>query len=237
MSVHLVGGGPDTCTSADVVAAFVAEALDRSPQPRIGVVLHDVDGSAGHFLPQYAELLGRSVEVLPVPFDGARPPELPSVDALVVAGGRTPAYRDALAPSARLLVHLVAAGMPYLGFSAGAMVAPATAVLGGWLDDGAAVCPSEWSEGLDTVATTSGLGLVETFSVDVHTGAAGLLGRSVSLVLRGETACVAAIDEDTCLVVPTIDAKPADCRVVGRGTVTWTSGASDGVTVRRHRAS
>ena len=61
-----------------------------------------------------------------------------------------------------------------MGFSAGAMVAPARAIVGGYRIRGTEVCPVEWSEGLEEVEIRDGLGLVP-FAVDVHAAQAGTL--------------------------------------------------------------
>jgi cyanophycinase len=62
---------------------------------------------------------------------------LGEADALLVCGGLTPAYGEALAPAAAAVRDWLAAGdRPYAGFSAGAAVAADRAVVGGWLDGG-----------------------------------------------------------------------------------------------------
>ena len=68
-------------------------------------------------------------------------------------------------------------GRPYLGFSAGAMIAPERAIIGGYRVRGVEVCPEEASEGLGEVELREGLGLVP-FAVDVHAAQAGTLGAS-----------------------------------------------------------
>ena len=108
--------------------------------------------------------------------------------------------------------------MPYLGFSAGAMIAPRTALLGGHLLAGRSVCPRSWSEGLAELTVRPGLGLVE-FAVDVHTGQAGTLGRTVALVDSGAAPVAVGIDEDTCLAVAVGAPDPADGVVTGPGAV------------------
>jgi cyanophycinase len=59
------------------------------------------------------------------------PADLEGADALLVCGGLTPAYADAVAPVAeQVRSWLAASDRPYAGFSAGAAVAADTAVVG-----------------------------------------------------------------------------------------------------------
>ena len=107
--------------------------------------------------------------------------------------------------------------IPYLGFSAGAMIAGETALLGGYRLGDREVCPQEWCEDLDDVTLSSGLGLVP-FVVDVHAAQAGTIGRALAIVESGAAEMTAAIDEDTCLVVP-VGAPASTGRVRGSGSV------------------
>jgi cyanophycinase len=50
---------------------------------------------------------------------------LNGVDGIVVGGGLTPAYLEGLRLSAGTLAAKAADGVPYLGFSADAVIAPA----------------------------------------------------------------------------------------------------------------
>jgi cyanophycinase len=76
--------------------------------------------------------------------------DLDGADALLVCGGLTPAYAGALAPVAEQVRAWLAAGnRPYAGFSAGAAVGAAAAVVGGWLQDGTPVCPEDAAEDLE----------------------------------------------------------------------------------------
>ena len=223
MSIFLVGGGPDTTTTPVIFDQFVAEAVHRtggSRPPRIAVVLVDHEGSAAYFLPAYLDplhhrtpcevvtvLLRRQEHVDPRVFDG--------VDAIVVGGGPTPVYAECLRPAAAAIRHAVQAGAPYLGFSAGAMIAPERAIVGGYLVHGAEVCPEDASEGLGEVELREGLGLV-SFAVDVHAAQAGTLGRALAAVVHGMAGKAAAIDENTALVLPHAD--PGEQRGIGTGT-------------------
>ena len=88
-------------------------------------------------------------------------------------------------------------GSGYL--SAGAMVAPVRAIVGGYRIRGTEVCSVDWSEGLEEVEIREGLGLVP-FAVDVHAAQAGTLGRAVGAVAKGLVDRAAAVDENTALV-------------------------------------
>jgi cyanophycinase len=133
-------------------------------------------------------------------------PDLGGAAAVYVAGGHTPTY-------ARLLRGLaLPEGVPYAGFSAGAAVAAAQAVVGGWrAPDGGAVCPEEAGEDLDGLTVEAGLGLVP-FAVDVHAAQWGTLGRLVAAVDAGLAERGVAIDEGTCVHV-----RSDEVAVVGLG--------------------
>ncbi|WP_125773426.1 Type 1 glutamine amidotransferase-like domain-containing protein [Antribacter gilvus] len=232
MSVYLVGGGPDTVTDRTAVDQFLDECGGKpGGRARVAVVCADVGESAAYFFPVYAALLAREgVEPVLVPVGPEHPsPDLAGYAGIVVGGGPTPVYLDALHPVAGAIRTAVADGVPYLGFSAGAMIAPDRAIVGGWCADGRPVCPEEWSEGLDEVTVLDGLGLVR-FAVDVHAAQAGTLSRAVAVVQRGVVPVAEAIDEDSTLVVRS-DGSQA---VLGRGRV-WTVAGGPGaasVTVR-----
>jgi cyanophycinase len=93
--------------------------------------------------------------------------EPPSADDLdgaagvFVGGGSTPDYQEALA------AWRAPADLPFAGFSAGAAVAAAHAIVGGWRLGEREVCAEEAGEDLDQLAVRDGLGLVP-FAVDVH---------------------------------------------------------------------
>lgn len=209
MSIHLVGGGH--FAASDAAAPFLAEATARSAAvgrtvPRIGLLsVADPSGRSPSSTADVAEVLGgaRTAEVLVTEIaPGAvfSTSVLSDVDALVVGGGVTPDYLDAIAPLVDQIRLLVSDGLPYLGYSAGAMIASDRALVGGWRIGGVEVCPEAASEGLDEVELREGLGLVD-LTIDVHAVQAGTLAR---LVASAEAEFVTAglgIDEDTTLVV------------------------------------
>ncbi|WP_104190768.1 Type 1 glutamine amidotransferase-like domain-containing protein [Cryobacterium sp. Y82] len=233
MSIFLVGGGPDTVTSSEIFDQFVDEVLERGATrhrvPKIVLVIFDEGGSATHFLPAYtAPLESRmSCEIRPVLVCRDSLVESASfddVDAILVAGGPTPAYLNALQTSIDAIASAIVQGAPYIGFSAGAMIAPKVALIGGYTMNGTEVCTEEWAEGLGEITLKAGLGVVP-FTVDVHAAQAGTLGRALSAVVNGLADRVVAIDENTAVVTTLPD--PSSIRIVGGGNA-WTFEASDG---------
>ncbi|MYX99589.1 hypothetical protein GT045_33515 [Streptomyces sp. SID486] len=208
----LIGGGWDR---AELYEPFLREV---SGERRIGCLIVDEGEGAAQF-ERYAVALRQSAPTctpvpLLVPLGGRFEPEarLEGIDGLLVCGGLTPAYQDALAGCLERLPKLLAErGVPYAGFSAGAAVAARRAVVGGWLVDGVAVCPEETGEDLAEVEVRAGLGLVP-FAVDVHAAQWGTLARLVAAVGRGDVPYGVAVDENTMLVVG-----DGETRVAGSG--------------------
>ncbi|PZF68287.1 peptidase S51 [Curtobacterium sp. MCPF17_047] len=209
VSIHLVGGG--SFVAADAAAAFTAEATARSAAvgrtvPRIALLsVASADGASPSSTADIAEVLGgsRAAEVLVTEVAAGAVFEttvLSDVDALVVGGGRTPDYLDAVAPLVDQIRLLVSDGLPYLGYSAGAMIAADRALVGGFRIGGVEVCPEAASEGLDEVELREGLGLVD-LTIDVHAVQAGTLARLVAAAEAEFVTAGLAVDEDTTLVV------------------------------------
>lgn len=224
MSIFLVGGGPDTVATPVIFDRFMDEARAQAGAvggrvPRIAMVLVDHEGSSAYFLPAYLQPMeARSAcevnVVLLHPGGAADPAVFSGVDAIVVGGGPTPVYLNGLADCAGAIRRAVAAGAPYLGFSAGAMIAPQRAIVGGYRVHGVEVCAEECSEGLDELDIRDGLGLVP-YAVDVHAAQAGTLSRAAAAVVNGLVDKAAAVDENTALVLPHAD--PHEQRVIGTG--------------------
>ncbi|MFF5437088.1 Type 1 glutamine amidotransferase-like domain-containing protein [Streptomyces achromogenes] len=212
--VFLIGGGWDR---AEVYEPFLRRVRGAR---RIGCLIVDEGDGQAQF-ERYAQALrkaGPACAPVPllVPLGGRFVPEtaLDGIDGLLVCGGLTPAYQEALAECAERLPDLLAErGLPYAGFSAGAAVAARRAVVGGWLVDGVPVCPEETGEDLAEVAVRAGLGLVP-FAVDVHAAQWGTLARLVSAVGRRQAPYGVAVDENTLLTVDDDEA-----RVSGAGRV------------------
>jgi cyanophycinase len=242
VSIFLVGGVPNSVQAATVYEPFIDELEQRSAArhrvPRLAVVLFDHEGSGARNLPTYVDPIQRRISCLitPVYF---RPDEtvaesvFDDVDAIVVGGGPTPAYLEALRGAAAVIARTVAAGAPYLGFSAGAMIAPASALIGGYRVNGREVCSEGCSEGLSELTVRPGLGLIP-FAVDVHTAQAGTLSRAVSAVEHNFVDAVAAIDEDTALAVDHAD--HGTTKVVGTGNC-WMISKAAGTTMVSLRAA
>jgi cyanophycinase len=137
------------------------------------------------------------------------PPSAEDLDGaagVFVGGGWTPGYQEALAG------WRAPADLPFAGFSAGAAVAAARAIVGGWRLGDREVCAEEAGEDLDQLAVRDGLGLVP-FAVDVHATQWGTLTRLVHVVGAGLIDEGWAIDEGTVLVV-----EGRSIRVAGLGS-------------------
>lgn len=123
---------------------------------------------------------------------------------LFVCGGLTPLYHRALTEDLSWLQYLIEQGLPYGGLSAGAMIAPEQAILGGWQveRDGQriAILNEQAAEDLDRLELQTGLGLVP-FAVDVHASQWGTLTRPIHAVSLGLVREGWAIDEDTMIEV------------------------------------
>jgi cyanophycinase len=229
-SLHLVGGG----WGGD--GAIWRSFLDATgtSSPRIAVIaVRDADGD--EHAAKLVQSLGASGPVEPrvaVVAHGDPVPAavLEDVDGVLVGGGLTPAYLDALLPLAPRLRDLVAAGRPYAGFSAGAAIAARRALLGGWRQDGVPVVDQEVAEDLDGLTVRDGLGLTD-LTVDVHAAQWGTVARLIAAVGAGLVPSGAAIDEDTALVLRS--GRPA---VEGAGNVWWAEAAAGAVAVRREPA-
>ena len=234
MSIHLVGGGRDGRDEAEAFRAFVSDsaaraaALDRVV-PRIAVLL--VESDEPEVLGQeYAQLLRRAGSCDPVvtvvPEGGTYESRvLGDIDGLLIGGGHTPSYVDAVSTITDEIRLLVSDGLPYLGFSAGAAIAADRAIVGGWLVGGVPVCPEDAAEDLDEVTIAQGLGLVD-LAIDVHAAQWGTLARLVAATEAGLVDGGVAIDEYTALVVG-----EGRLEVVGMGSVWRVTPHEDGVLV------
>lgn len=211
MSVHLVGGGWAGQPRAESARAFIEESTVRAASsgrivPRIAVLLvGDHDDDMPGYAAMYEEQLRSTAPCEPVVAIAYRPavfegPVLTDIDGLLVGGGMTPWYLEAVDPLVEEIRLLVADGLPYLGYSAGAMIAADQAIIGGWRINGIAVCPEETNESLDEVTVVEGLGLVD-LAVDVHAAQWGTLSRLVAATEAGLVDGGVAVDERTALVV------------------------------------
>ena len=230
MSVHLVGGGWNARTDAAVFGPFLAEATKRGAasgraEPLLAIlVVRDGDG-AEHAANLVAAVAAagefESKVTVVAPGDVFALTALSEVDGILVGGGVTPAYLAAVTPIAGEIRRQVAAGIPYLGFSAGAMIAAERALIGGWRMGGVEVSGEHAAEGLDEIAIELGIGLLDV-TVEVHAAQWGTLSRLVAATEAGLIDGGLAVDENTALVVG-----EGALGVVGAGSV-WRVSQSDG---------
>jgi cyanophycinase len=236
MSVHLVGGGWDEASRDDVYNRFLVEAGAHAgaTAPRIAVLLvvgepGSADAEMGVERMRAAlTSTGPADLLLAVVREGEQftPHALADAHGVVIGGGLTPAYRTAVEPIEGELRRLVAAGYPYLGFSAGAAIASEHALLGGWRIGGVPVGSEETGEELDEVTFEPGLGIVDV-TIEAHAAQWGTLARLIAATEAGLIDGGIAIDEDTVLVVG-----EGGLVVGGRGNVWSVRAGEDGVIVR-----
>jgi cyanophycinase len=232
VSVHLIGGGATSLADAPLHAAFVTEAAQRAAEagrttPRIAVIsLHpDAEEKAaalGELLA--AASAGAGIEAhLTAGRAGTPigPDAIADVDGIAVGGGIVEQVRDGLEPVFDELRRLVAGGIPYLGISAGAMVAADASLGGGSRIGGVAVCPEDPDEEGEELELAPGIGLVDV-TIDVHVAQRGMLSRLVAAVESGLIAGALGIDERTSLIVG-----DGALRVGGTGSV-WRVLPADG---------
>lgn len=236
MSIHLVGGGWSDDYDGEVYRAFLVEAAARAllsgrDLPRIGVLLvREDEQTAADRAVQYSDQLRRVSPCEPaitsiVEGELFASGALSDIDGLLVGGGLTPAYLDAVTPIIDEIRLLVGDGLPYLGFSAGAMIAADAAIIGGWRIGEIEVCSEDAAEDLDEVTVVEGLGLVD-LAIDVHAAQWGTLSRLIAAVESGLVEGGLAIDEFTVLIV-----EDDGLRVVGSGSVWQVIAHDEGVLV------
>jgi cyanophycinase len=232
MSIHLVGGG----WSEDLFRHFVVEAGSRAAGsarviPRIGVLLLADDEASGEELSdRYRSMLlgiASCSPVVTVIADGSEATSelLSDIDGLLIGGGLTPAYLEAVTPLVEEIRLLVSDGLPYLGYSAGAAIAADAAIIGGWMIGDVPIGSDDIGEDLDEVTVAAGLGLVD-LAVDVHAAQWGTLARLIAATEAELVDGGVAIDEETVLIVG--DGTP---RVEGLGSVWRVTNTPDGVLV------
>ena len=223
--VFLIGGGWVPEAAALVYGPLLAAAGD---DPSVACVVLD-EGDGMEEFARWADALTAVATCRPQPVLVAEGSvldmtQLGEADALLVCGGLTPAYAHALAPVASELREWLGT-RPYGGFSAGAAVASARAVVGGWLSADVPVCPEDSAEDLEPITVVDGLGLVP-FAVDVHVAPWGTLPRLIDVVRRGDAPWGVAIDENTLVTV-----RGDVATVAGRGRVHVVRPSGAGVTI------
>ncbi|GAA5032466.1 Type 1 glutamine amidotransferase-like domain-containing protein [Microbacterium fluvii] len=236
MSVHLIGGGATTTADAALHAPFVAEAVRRAHdagrvRPRIAVIsLHpeavEKAAALGELLTEAAA--GADVELH---LTAGRPDRsigldaIADVDGIAVGGGNVETVRAGLEPLFDQMRRLVADGVPYLGVSAGAMIAAEGSLGSGSRIGGVVVSPEDPDEPGDELEIEAGIGLVDV-TVEVHTAQRGMLSRLVAAVESGLISGGLGIDERTTLIVG-----DGVLRVEGAGNVWRVAPAENGVLV------
>ncbi|MEJ3403610.1 Type 1 glutamine amidotransferase-like domain-containing protein [Rathayibacter sp. YIM 133350] len=227
MSVHLIGGGATTKADAPLHAPFVAEAVLRAGEvgrtrPRIAVIsLHpeaeEKAAALGDLLAEAAA--GSAVEMHLTaggPGEPIGPDALADVDGIAVGGGIVEDVRAGLEPVFGELRRLVADGVPYLGVSAGAMIAAEGSFGSGSRIGGVVVSPEDPDDPDDPddeLEIEVGIGLVDV-AIEVHVAQRGMLSRLVAAVESGLVAGGLGIDERTALIVG-----DGELRVEGSGNV------------------
>ena len=208
-SVFLIGGGWNEVAFLQTYGPFADAVAARNGSPRIACALLDgVDRDAAFARSRSALAATGATDVYPVFVSATRPlrrPDLEEAGGLLVGGGLTPDYHAAIVPEAASWLPMLAErGVPYVDFSAGAMIAPMRGIIGGWkLRHGAtdlAICSEDVSEDERYLDIRPGLGLVP-FAVDVHASQYGTPTRLLHAVRTGAVAEGWAIDEDTMIEV------------------------------------
>jgi cyanophycinase len=236
MSIHLVGGGFREDYDGEIYGTFVAEAAERASASgrtfaRIAVLVVGVDEESavrsGNAWSRQLVRVGPCDPVVTAIVEGDlfESGVLSEIDALLVAGGLTPAYLDAVTPVIDEIRLLVGDGLPYLGFSAGAAIAADTAIIGGWKIEGIPIGTEETGEDLEEVTVAEGLGLIE-LAVEVHAAQWGTLARIIAATEAGLVEGGVAIDEFTVLILG-----DDIVRVVGAGSAWRIVQHEDGVLV------
>jgi cyanophycinase len=227
--VFLIGGGWTAAGYPLTYGPFV-QAASPGGMTRIACVLLDHPERDDYFgMVRFAFDAAGTSEVYPVFVSAERPLLLEDVEGatgIFISAGHTPGYHDAIVPSAAgWLRDLVQGGIPYAGNSAGAMIAPATGITGGWKmtlnGTELEICSQEVSEEEDELDIRAGLGLVP-FAVDPHAAQFGTPTRLLHAVNAGSISEGWAIDEDTVLIV-----RDGDISVAGFGAA-WHVFRQDG---------
>ncbi|TFD04996.1 Type 1 glutamine amidotransferase-like domain-containing protein [Cryobacterium sp. TMT1-66-1] len=230
MSVHLVGGGGDAESDIPVFATFLSEVTAQAftadrDEPIVAIITVGPGSAHAEELAAALGLTAQARLTVLAPGDVAALTSVSAVDGIIIGGGVTPDYLAALLPIAGEIRRQVSAGVPYLGFSAGAMIAAERALIGGWRIGGVEVTPQDVSEGLDEITLAQGIGLLDV-TVDVHAAQSGSLSRLIAATEAGLIDGGLAIDENTVLVVG-----EGALRVLGAGSVWNVSQADGGVLV------
>lgn len=203
-SVYLIGGGWEAAGFAHTYGPFVEAA--GGTIACVLVVDEDADRDAYFARSETALRAVGARNVVPrfvSPKHPLQPSDLAGAEGILVGGGLTPAYHAAIVATAGAAIRdAVTNGLPYAGFSAGAMIAPSRGIIGGWkLQQGESelvICSEDVSEDEDDLAVWDGLGLTD-LAIDVHASQYGTITRLMHAVRTGAVSAGFAIDEDTAL--------------------------------------
>jgi cyanophycinase len=230
--VFLIGGGWEESAFPHSYGRFVAAAGGGSSA--IACVLLDHDERDEYFARSVAAFAAVGADrLVPVFVSPDRPLQKADVQgaaAVIVGGGLTPEYHDAIVPAAgSWLREMVEGGMPYAGFSAGAMIAPDAGIIGGWKlrqgDVDLAICSEDVSEDEEYLDVREGIGLVP-FAVDVHASQYGTPTRLLHAMWSGAVSSGWAVDEDTMIEVAN-----GRVKVSGHGSAYHVRPGGDSLTV------
>ncbi len=212
-SVFLLGGGWNEAAYPRTYGRFATAASVCGPA-RIACVLLDGEDREMHFgWAAHAFAAVGVTDTFPVYVSRANPllrKRVVGATGIFVGGGLTPAYHDAIVPSAASwLPELVTRGVPYAGISAGAMIAADRALVAGWkLRRGGTdlvICSEELAEEAVHLDSRPGLGLAP-FAIDAHASQYGSPTRVMQAVNAGLVNEGWAIDEET--MIELIDGVP-----------------------------
>lgn len=227
-SLHLIGGGATTLEDAALYAPFLEEAALRARRPRPRIAVISLHPEAEEKAVALGELLaGAATGPIDVHLSTGRPGEpigldaIADVDGIAVGGGVVEEVRAGLEPVFGELRRLVAAGVPYLGVSAGAMIAAEGSLGGGSRIGGVVVSPEDPGEPGDELEIAAGIGLVDV-AVEAHVAQRGTLSRLVAAAEARLIGGALGIDERTALIIG-----EGRLRVVGTGSV-WRVMRTDG---------
>ncbi|MDN4596143.1 Type 1 glutamine amidotransferase-like domain-containing protein [Leifsonia virtsii] len=227
-SLHLIGGGATTLADAALHAPFLEEAALRAQRPRPRIAVISLHPEAEEKAAALGELLvGAATGSIDLQLSTGRPGQpigleaIADVDGIAVGGGVVEEVRAGLEPPFGELRRLVSAGVPYLGVSAGAMIAAEGSLGGGSRIGGVVVSPEEPGEPGDELEIAAGIGLVDV-AIEAHVAQRGTLSRLVAAVEAGLITGALGIDERTALIVG-----EGRLRVEGAGSV-WRVIRTDG---------
>jgi cyanophycinase len=233
MRVFLIGGGLSPRGLRQTFGSFVG-AAKAGGSARIACILLPTPAQRVAFGFYYAALAALGVvRVVPVYVSRERPlraADLQNATGVLVGGGLTPAYHAALVHTAdEWLPWLRERDVPYAGYSAGAMIAAETAILGGWKLPASGpdlvIGTRAASEGRAYLDCRPGLGLVP-FLVESHATQWGTLNRLLHAIEAGHGTEGWAIDEGTLVEV---DGDTATVR--GLGAAYRARRGDEGITV------